>query len=59
MPYDHTATKLVSGSSSGVFALDVSLAGTIKAFGDVYDVDTRQAVLLDITQPDGPIVHVK
>ena len=59
MPYDHTATKLVSGSSSGVFALDVSLAGTIRAFGDVYDVDTRQAVLLDITQPDGTVTSLK
>ena len=59
MPYDHTATKLVSGSSSGVFALDVSLAGTIKAFGDVYDVDTRQAVLLDITQPDGTVTGLR
>ena len=59
MPFDHSATKIVSGSSSGIFALDVSLPGTIRAFGDVYDVDTRQAVLLDITQPDGTIVHLK
>jgi hypothetical protein len=59
MPYDHTATKLVSGSSSGVFALDVSLAGTIRVFGDVYDVDTRQAALLDITQPDGTVTSLK
>ncbi|MBL4596972.1 MAG: fibronectin type III domain-containing protein, partial [Robiginitomaculum sp.] len=59
MPYDHTATKIVSGSSLGVFALDVSLPGTIRVFGDFYDVDTRQAVLLDITQPDGTIVSLK
>ncbi len=32
----------------GVFALDVSLPGTFSVFGDFYDVDTRQAVLLDI-----------
>ena len=59
MPYDHSATKIISGSSSGMFALDVSLPGTIRAFGDVYDVDTRQAVLLDVTQPDGVVVHLK
>ena len=59
MPYDHSATKIVSGSSSGVFALDVSLPGTLSIFGDVYDVDTRQAALLDITQPDGTEINLK
>jgi len=59
MPYDHTATKIISGSSLGIFALDVSLPGTIRVFGDFYDVDTRQAVLLDIIQPDGTTVTLK
>ena len=59
MPFDHTATKIVSGSSSGAFGLDVSLPGTVQIFGDVYNVDTRQAVLIDITQPDGTMVYLK
>jgi len=59
MPHDHTATKIVSGSALGVFSLDVSLPGTVGVFGDFYDVDTRQAVLLDITQPDGTVVSLK
>jgi hypothetical protein len=59
MPYDHNAAKLISGSSSGVFALDVSLPGAIHVFGDVYNVDTRQAALLDITHPDDSVINLK
>lgn len=59
MPYNDIATTIISGSSSGVFGLDVSVPNTIHIFGNVYDVNTRQAVLLDVIHPDGTVTDLK
>ncbi len=59
MPYTHRASKITSASTSGMFAMDVSIPDTLRLFGSIYDVDTRQAVLLDIVGPEGIVAGLK
>ncbi|MBL4597049.1 MAG: fibronectin type III domain-containing protein, partial [Robiginitomaculum sp.] len=59
MPFNHHATKITSGSSAGLFAMDVSIPDTIRVFGTIYDVDTRQVAFLDVLTPDGTEINLK
>ena len=59
MPTHHTARQVISADSDGLLGADLSTNGFIKLFGTVEGVDTRQAVLIDITKPDGSIENIK